>query len=171
MKVGRRSKKRLSLYRSSAINWESMMTPQSTHTDLFIKIGDNRKGLPARVYRNFKCIGISCIGISNGILAQILPERNPANTSVGSPWNAGTPGVGNVGPLKIQGLPVTCSARDRPHAVCCVAEGLRNRPDFRSWHDSALRRQRHDGGSLIASCHAIDDRQAIRNLCRWLAGK
>jgi hypothetical protein len=49
-----------------------------------------------------------------------------------SPWNTGTPGVGNVDPLKIQGLPVTCSARDRPRAVCCVAEGLRNRPDFRS---------------------------------------
>ena len=47
--------------------------------------------------------------------------------------DAGTPGVGNVGPLKIQGLKVTCSARDRPRAVCCVAEGLRNRPDFCSW--------------------------------------
>jgi len=52
-----------------------------------------------------------------------------------SPWNAGTPGVGNVGPLKIQGLPVTCSARDRPRAVCCVAEGLRNRPDFLSFEE------------------------------------
>jgi hypothetical protein len=50
-----------------------------------------------------------------------------------SPWNARTPGVDNVGPLKIQGLPVTCSARDRPRAVCCVAEGLCNRPDFRSF--------------------------------------
>jgi hypothetical protein len=28
---------------------------------------------------------------------------------------------------------VTCSARDRPRAVCSVAEGLRNRPDFRSF--------------------------------------
>jgi hypothetical protein len=32
-------------------------------------------------------------------------------------------------------------------------------PNVRTWHNSALRRQRHDGGSLIASCHAIDDRQ------------
>src|ERR1700738_1736456 len=44
-------------------------------------------------------------------------------------------GSRSMGPLKIQGLPVTYSARDRPRAVCCVAEGLRNRPDFRSFEE------------------------------------
>jgi hypothetical protein len=36
---------------------------------------------------------VQCIGISNGILAPILPERNPANTSVASslPSLAATP--------------------------------------------------------------------------------
>jgi hypothetical protein len=67
------------------------------------------------------------------------------------PWNAGTPGVGNVGPLKIQGLPVTCSARDPPRAVCCVAEGLRNRPDFRSWHIPEAPSAASDGRLLFQS--------------------
>jgi hypothetical protein len=60
-----------------------------------------------------------------------------------SHWNAGTPGVGNVGPLKIQELPVTCSARDRPRAVCCVAEGCAIAPTsapvtFQTWSDVRL---------------------------------
>ena len=56
------------------------------------------------------------------------PVRSPRRASPHcAPWNAGTPGVGNVNALKIQGLPAT-SARDRPRTVCCVAEGLHNLP-------------------------------------------